>query len=398
MDLADLIPGSKVLILFDENFKHLQASKKIEPSGMGWRWHVVWETQIGIFDAEEAVKIGEEWLPTEKQKYFKENYPDSVYVSVPGQEEKIYIRPKKFTYVFFNVFDNPELLRLNPTYLSELQNLPDHERDTQLWGNWYSTPRGMSLWQRHWIRGENGEKVKLVTDIPEEIKWFRGWDKGYSEVSEVNKYPDFSAASCKIGKDSTGQYRMVGDFQPEVVDSQELEKDSKSRVYGRFRKLAGERDSLIIKQALYDGDDCTVVLTKDSGGAASDHMFTKARLKENNIKVVEDKSAKNTPNKKLVDFQPFAQACMIGLVYIVESTFNPATLKAIYLELENFDPDKKSNGSRKDDWVDSHSITFAAAMTERVLPSFTLGGGHPTQTRMSEVMSTSAPQFGNRLK
>ncbi len=329
------------------------------------------------------------------EEWFQENHPDSLWITVPNQEEKMYVRPKKFTYIFFNIFDNPLGLQANPVYLSELNNLPDHERDTQLWGNWYSAPRGTSIWRREWVRGENGERVKTYKDIPEGVHWYRGHDKGYSEPSEVHKYPDFTAASPKIGKDREGHYWVVGDYHPEFFDVDQTEVPERNRVYGKFRKLAGERDTLIIKQAEFDGDDTSVVLTKDTGGAASDHAFTKSRLVERSIKVIEDKSAKNTPGKKIKDFQPFCNACMIGLVYIVEDSFNPATLNAWYKELELF-TGEPSTSTRKDDWVDSSAMTFAAAATGRVFRSINRNQKR-NNTYSSEVIRQEIPKHSEGI-
>jgi phage terminase large subunit-like protein len=312
------------------------------------------------------VKEGE-FIFGPSEEWFQENYPECLWVDIPNSDETIYIRPKKFTYFFFNIFDNPLGLKANPVYLSELNNLPDHERDTQLWGNWYSRPRSQSLWQRHWLRGEAGEKVSSLADIPPDLKWYRGTDKGYSEPSEVYAQPDFTATSPKIAKDRNGEYWLIGDYLDDYTDVQQLKLDAKERVHGRMRKLAGARDSMLIRQAHHDGDDTTWVFTKDTGGAATDHYYTLGRFQEEGLKVKEDKSAHNTPNKKLVAFQPFCQACSLGLVHIVESTFDKPTLNALYSELEAFDPEKKSNSARKDDWVDAMSMAFAAACSGRTV-------------------------------
>ena len=301
----------------------------------------------------------------DSEQYFIDNYRENVFILMPDGSE-MYVRPKRFTYMFFNIFDNPLGLKANPVYLSELNNLPDHERDTQLWGNWYSRPRSQSVWQRHWIRGEGGERVKTYLDIPPDIKWFRGVDKGYSEPSDVYKYPDYTAASPKIGKDRDGNFWILGEYHADFLDNDQLRNTPNQKVYGRVRKLSGARDAILIKQGKYDGNTCTSVLTKDTGGAGTDHTFTMSKMIENGIKVIEDKSSKNTPSKKLLDFLPFCNACSVGLVYIVEDSFNEATLKYWYKELENFDPAKKSSATTKDDWVDSTSLSFNAANNIKV--------------------------------
>jgi len=322
------------------------------------------EKKIGVI-RHFIVKDGD-FVFGDSEQYFIDNYYDSVYITVPNRKDKLYVRPKTFTYLFFNIFDNPLGLESNPVYLSELNNLPDHERNTQLWGNWYARPKGQSLWSRQWVTGEKGERVKTISQIPDNVKWFRGIDKGYSEPSDNYKYPDYTAFSPKVGKDTSGAYWLVGDFHKDIIDVDQFKLEEDQRIYGKFRKLSGERDNLIIKQGLFDGEGTTVVLSKDSGGAGADHMYTMSRLIENRISVHEDTTPKNTPQKKLRDFQPFCNACYVGIVNIVEETFSPATLKAFYQQLELFDPSIGSNSSRKDDWVDATSMAFAAATTAKV--------------------------------
>jgi phage terminase large subunit-like protein len=299
----------------------------------------------------------------DSEEWFVENHRDTVYVPDPTSPSgERYVRPKTFTFVFFNIFDNPLGLAANPSYLSELNNLEDHERNTQLYGNWYSRPKGASLWKREWILGADNEKVKQITDIPLNAKRFRAWDKGYTEPSKENPQVDYTAGSPQILKDDDGFYWLIGNYAPSNYDPVFETKPDNEKIYGRFRRLAGARDNLILSQALYDGEDCTTVLTKDSGSGLTDHTYTMGKMIENGINVVEDKSPSNTPDKKLKDFQPFCNACASGLVYVVPESFpNNATFEAWMKELENFDPNKKSTTARKDDWVDSTSSGFNAA-------------------------------------
>ena len=210
--------------------------------------------------------------------------------------------------------------------------------------------------------GEDDCKIKRISDIPANTKGFRAWDKGYTEVSKENPSANYTAASPEIRKDAEGFYWLLGNYAPSNFDPDQRDKTDSDRVHGRFRHLAGARDNLILAQAQYDGEDVTTVLTKDSGSGVTDHTYTVAKLVENGIKVVADKSAKNTPDKKLKDFQPFCNACANGLVYIVPETFpNKKTMDLYLKELENFDPDKKSTTARRDDWVDATATAFNTA-------------------------------------
>ena len=272
-----------------------------------------------------------------------------------------------FSFIGATIYDNPVLRAANPEYEAFLEGMNDVDKARNLHGNWYARAEGAQLWKREWLRGDKGSKVKRIIDIPDGCKRIRAWDKGYTEKTATNPAADYTAGSPQILKCPDGFYYLLGNYKENVLDREELDKIPKDRILGRFRELAGARDNLILAQAHHDGEDCTTVLTKDSGAGMTDHMYTLTKLVENGIKVEEDKSSKNTPDKKLKDFQPFCNACSTGVVYIVEETFNKATLEAWYKELENFDPAKKSNSSRKDDWVDSTSSAFNASAQSKII-------------------------------
>lgn len=139
----------------------------------------------------------------DSEEYFQEEHPDAVYVHNPLTDETIYIPPKKFTFIAGNIFDNPALIKANPRYLSELQNLPDHERSRQLWGNWYARPKGSNYFERDWLG--------MADKVPAGAKCVRGWDKASTEPSEKYKHPDFTA-SIKMFKDKEGYYYIAGDL------------------------------------------------------------------------------------------------------------------------------------------------------------------------------------------
>lgn len=177
-------------------------------------------------------------------------------------------------------------------------------------------------------------------------------------------YPDYTAASPKIYKDRQGYYYLVGEYIPEFKDP------DKDAALGRFRKRAGERDTLILKQALADGSDCVQVFSQDAGQAGqSEFLNSSARLIEEGLIVKKDPIANN--KTKLTKFQPFAAACENGLVFIVENTFRKETLEDFYKELELFDGER-STATRKDDYVDATATCFNYVAKEKVIPSFSL--------------------------
>ena len=286
------------------------------------------------------------------EEYLAERYPEACYVTDPHTGEVTYTRPKKFTYIFFNIFDNPHGMRTNPTYLSELNNLPDHERDSQLYGNWYSVPKGSNYWQRDWLT--------KVDKIPSDGICARGWDKASQEPSDVEKHPDFTAGMAKIYKHRDGRYTIVGDFH----EDNKCELNNK-KIYGQFRRTPGARNKIIEAQALWDGEDCTVVLPVDPGAAGkTEYENHAADLLQAGI--IAKKDPAPATKSKLLKFTNFAAACENGLVSICESSFkNKDTLDHFYLSLENFDGER-STRQKKDDIPDCIATTFNYLSERRV--------------------------------
>lgn len=291
------------------------------------------------------------------EQYFKDNYRDAVYITMPNTNEETYVRPKRFTYVFFNVFDNPAFCMMNPTYLTELNNLPDHERATQLFGNWYAREKGESFFKR--------EFLKPALHVPEQSTCVRAWDKAYSDNLKAS--PDYTA-SIKMYKCNQGYYYIVGDFHEGIHDSFKAGEDI---IYGRFRKLVGQRNQWMLDQAHFDGDDCTVVIPEESGAGKGEteeliKMFTNEGFR---VKTVKTGTASQAKLKK---FHVFCSMAENGMVYIVKDSFpNEATYNAFLKELEQF-KGERSTRLMKDDWVDTVSDCTITLSKERVIRAYSL--------------------------
>lgn len=296
------------------------------------------------------IKDGD-FLFGESEEWFQENYPDAVWVTNPKTGVKTYIRPKTFTFINSTIFDNQPLIDANPGYLSELQNLPDHERDRQLWGNWNARPKGSNYFERGWLK--EADKVPIGSSV------CRAWDKAHTEVSEENRYPDFTAASPKIYKSKDGYYYLVGDYIKECCDN---DKDGiPLKVKGQFRKRPGERDRIILLQAIADGSDVPIIMPEESSGKDS-YEATKKKFLEKGYIVRKDPMPKTA--SKMLKFEAFSAACQDGLVYIVKSSFNTETYNALMSHLEAF-TGKKSTGLYHDDWADAIASAFNYISRER---------------------------------
>lgn len=215
---------------------------------------------------------------------------------------------------------------------------------------WFAKPEGSSHFQREWVH-----KVSY-DEVPKDLTYVRGWDKAASEPSDKYRYPDYTA-SVKMGKSSSGDVYIFGDYDMDTIDP-------KTRVGGKFRKRAGERDRMISTQAHIDGSDCLIILPKDPSGAGIvEYTESAKKLIKEGFRVKPDPMPTN--KSKLTRFMPFSSACQNGFVYIVEESFpTKETLEAFYIELESFDGER-STATRKDDWADSAASAFNALMKEK---------------------------------
>lgn len=289
---------------------------------------------------------------TDTEEEMAELHPQVCWIWNPLTEEKVYVPPKTITFIGGTIFDNPALITANPQYLAELNSLPQIEKDRLLHGNWYSRPEGSSHFQRKWLT--------VIDKVPEAAIYCRAWDKAATEPSEKNEHPDYTA-SVKMAKDRHGFYYLIGDYQAENFDKIDCKQN---KVLGRFRERSGTRDVLIQKQAEYDGKDCTVIFSQDPG-AAGVTEFTESAKKIISEGIVVKKDPMPTQAGKLTRYLPFSSAAENGLVYLVKSTFSPATLEAYFKENEAFDGERSSN-YRKDDWPDATASAFNHLASARI--------------------------------
>jgi len=289
------------------------------------------------------------------ENWFLENMPETVTAYNQATGENIYLPPKKFSFVQLTIFSNPVLLNLNPRYLSELQNLPEHERAKQLYGCWLVDEDKPEYFDRKFVRGVDGERVKKK--LPEVCQKVCSWDKANTEfVPKIqNTDADFSACA-HMAKDRDGFYYIYGDYCESNYDEHE-------KVYGKFRKSFGARDQIMLNQALHDGRDTTIIIAQDAGADGKQiYQQMAGRLISEGFRV--KPAAMPVQTKKIDRFEPFLMACQAGLVHIVEDSFPDArTLELFYKELESFAPTLNGKPWRStrllhEDWCDAISDCF----------------------------------------
>lgn len=287
------------------------------------------------------VTVDESPVFADTEEELAKAYPDICYQD-DGTGNIIYVPPLSFAFVGGTIFDNPALIKANPKYLSALKSQTAINRARLLDGAWRVRPEGSSFFDRKWL---------VKTDsIPIGSFQCRAWDKASQEPSDVNRKPDYTAGSPLISKSKDGLFYLSWGFIDDLTDNG-------SGVTGRFRKRPGDRDRLILRQAMKDGSDCHVVLPVDPGAAGKVEFQESAKKLIREGFTVKQDPMPNTKSKAK-RFEPFSSACQNGLVHIVESSFpNKATLQAFYKEMEAFDGER-STASRKDDWPDATASGF----------------------------------------
>lgn len=106
--------------------------------------------------------------------------------------------PKSVTFIMSNVYDNKELLRINPGYLANLKAMPEVERERLLRGNWKIKPAAGLYFKRTQV-GEMLQNVPL--DV---VRWVRAWDLAATSEDEGGN-PAYTAGVL-MGKRSNGRY------------------------------------------------------------------------------------------------------------------------------------------------------------------------------------------------
>ena len=252
------------------------------------------------------------------------------------------INPQTYSYVPAVLSDNKILMETEPEYRDVLASMPEVKRKQLLEGCWFVQDTHGMYFDRTWLH--------KASSVPPGCKAVRGWDKASEEPNPNLRHPDYTA-SVLMYKDKHGNYYLCNGT--------------------RFRKKSGERDLMILNQAEHDGRDVSIIFPIDPGASGkSDFRHSTKMFLEEGFIVKRDPMPPTRP--KLQKFEPFATAAQNGQVYLVESTWDPDTLKIYLDELESFNGER-SSAQRKDDFVDCTASAFNQISREKVIPQFSLG-------------------------
>lgn len=254
--------------------------------------------------------------------------------------------PVSFTFISGNIFDNPILLKNQPSYLASLKALKRVKQERDLWGNWNVREENAGFWQSAWCTEIHSVDEKNI------LKRVRAWDIAGSKKSETNPNPDYTA-SVLMALTKDGRY-IVEDVL-------------------RFRGTFHEVYKKILDTAKADGNKVQVLIPQDSGAAGLNAAKGLQQfLSEHSIASKTVKTSKS----KLDRFRPFAACCESGAVDILLNCATDLENKIFndngffYSELENF-IDKNRN--QKDDMWDCCGDCFTYLAQQKKIPSFLSG-------------------------
>jgi predicted phage terminase large subunit-like protein len=209
---------------------------------------------------------------------------------------------KSLTFVPSSIFDNQELLKVDPGYLSNLKALPTVERERLLGGNWKIKPAS----GLHFKRGQ----VNMINAIPDDVvQWVRRWDLAASEVSESNPSPDWTAGVL-IGKRKSGRI-IVADLV-------------------HVRQKASDVRSLVKNTAIGDQAQfgrVRIILPQDPGQAGKDQFQSYALMLTGFLVVSERETG-----DKMTRAEPFSAQWQAGNVDVLVAPWN----NTMFSELEGF--------------------------------------------------------------
>lgn len=227
--------------------------------------------------------------------------------------------PRSVTFIMSSVYDNQELLKMNPQYLANLKALPTIERERLLLGNWKIKPSAGLFFKREQLGG-------VLEVIPADVRvWVRCWDLAATEKTESGD-PAYTAGVL-IGKRNNGRYVIA-----DVINRQMSANDVRQMIM-----YTAQMDRARFKNV-------RIRLPQDPGQAGKDQAQNYVKfLSGYDVRTVLESGSKETRAT------PMAAQWQAGNFDIVRADWNEAYL----LQLESF-PEGKFK-----DMVDASANGFA---------------------------------------
>lgn len=234
------------------------------------------------------------------------------------QTEEEMQEPRSVTFIASSVYDNKELLKVNPQYLANLKALPEVERERLLLGNWKIRNAAGMYFKR--------SQVTMLEKVPDDVMDVcRAWDFASTEKTENND-PDFTSGVL-MGRRKSGRFVVL-----DVIN---------------VRVGAGDVEKILKNTALMDrskwGRLCKVRIPIDPGAAGK--IVADAYIK---MLAGFPVKSERVSGSKTLRAMPFAAQWQNGNVDVVVGEWND-----MYFSQLEFFPDGKH-----DDMVDASSDAF----------------------------------------
>lgn len=205
---------------------------------------------------------------------------------------------KSITFIPSNVYDNPALLKTNPSYLANLLAQDPVDKARLLGGNWMVRATAGMYFRREFFRE--------ATACPSGRNTYWYWDFAGTEEKDENKDPDWTVG-LKLVAGKHGQW-----FVARVV---------------RFRQEPGRTEELFVNTMSQEPKSVEVWIEQEPGSSGKSFVHHIASLLPG-YAVRGDKVS----GDKQVRAKPVSAASSQGFIIIVKGRWN----EAFYSELEHF--------------------------------------------------------------
>ena len=227
--------------------------------------------------------------------------------------------PKTVTFIASSIYDNQELLRVNPSYLANLKALSIVERERLLHGNWKIKPAaGM-----YFKKSQLGNVLEVIPN--DVVMWVRCWDLAATPETENGEAA--YTAGVLMGKRKNGRY-IVADVINKRMEASEVRQTI---------RLTAQEDRIKFKRV-------RVRLPQDPGQAGKEQAQSYVKLLSGF-----DVTAVSESGSKESRAEPMAAQWQAGNFDIVHADWNESYLE----QLEQF-PEFKFK-----DMVDASANAFA---------------------------------------
>ena len=296
------------------------------------------------------------WADNKQELIDKFSLKDKLFEMIPNDiqkkfllNEEISIKPedliKSFTFIPATIFDNRELIKVNPTYLANLYSLHQVERERLLRGNWKIKYEAGTVFDRTWF--------EILDKVPDDWKLIgkvRFWDLAATAKENAENYHCYTSGTLVY------KYQRIKNTLPDLTEIKEFAYVIADNICEQ--KKVGEVELMLKNTAELDGRTVAVRWEQEGGSSGKfvENTITNV-IRENHPN--HDVKAIAPQGDKLTRALPVATAASRGQIFILrDGTWNTRFLNAC----QGFDGSKKTPPTN--DIVDSLSGAFYSLENE----------------------------------